>query len=159
MSQITISLNYDSLYEVVSRSLSIVGKRIRDDKGTPEYEDVTLGSREKEIIMDYLRQAVIDLSAELSAFIVGGTDTGITFFLDMPDNYKESLGPFVHESCEAYCVSYALYSWFFIAVPRIAPRYLDDCKRQLAAVIRLIHEKKAPEAATSSPLDVVAEVE
>lgn len=154
-----ITLNYETLYGIVSRSLSVIGKRSRNEDGTADYENVTLGSREKEIISDYFRQAVIDLSAELSAFITGGTDTGITFILDLPESHKASLEPFIAKSCEAYCVSFALYSWFDVTLPRIAPRYLDDCKRQLAAVIRLIHEKKAPEAATSSPLDVVAEVE
>lgn len=153
-----ITLNYETLYGIVSRSLSVIGKRSRNEDGTPDYESVTLGSKEKEIISDYFRQAAIDLSTELSTFITASTNTSVTFTLALPVKYNEALEPFIVKSCEAYCVSYALYSWFDVALPRIAPRYLDDCKRQLAAVIRLIHDKKAPEAAASSPTDISTNV-
>lgn len=147
-----ITLTYQSLYETVSRSLSIIGKRSVDDQGNLLFKDITLGTREQEIVTDYFRQAVIDLSAELAALITDSTDASIT--LKLPTSHNAALEGFIQKSCEAYCVSYALYSWLFITAPRIAPRYLDDCKRQLASVIRLVYEKKAPEAPAASPLDI-----
>lgn len=151
-----ITLTYQSLYETASRSLSIIGKRSVDEQGNLLFKDITLGTREQEIITDYFRQAVIDLSAELAAFITASTETAIT--LTLPTNHNTALDSFIQKSCESYCISYALYSWLFITAPRIAPRYLDDCKRQLAAVIRLVHEKKAPEAPAASPLDITTTV-
>ncbi len=153
-----ITLNFDTLYQKVSRSLSIIGKRSIDDKGNLLFKDITLGSKEKELANDYFRQAVIDLSAELSAFITASNNTAITFKLEMPTNYRDSLESFVVNSCEAYCVSYALYSWFTITAPRIAAKYADDCKRQVAAVIRLIHEKEAPDASSNGILDTSTSV-
>lgn len=138
-----INISYATLYEEVSRSLSIIGKRSVDDDGTPLFKDITLSSREQEIISDYIRQAAIDIAAETAAFITASTDQSVT--LTLPTNSNQALEPFIQKSCAEYCVSYALYSWLFITAPRIAPRYLDDCKRQLSAVVRLVHEKKAPQ--------------
>ena len=154
----TITLTYTSLYDIVERSLSIIGKRSTDDKGNLIFTDITLGSRETELINDFFRQAVIDLSAETAALITAGTETSIT--LTMPNNHNSALETFIQKSCEAYCVSYALHSWFTITAPRIADKYLEDCKRQLAAVIRLVYDKEAPTAPTgASPTDIDCVVE
>lgn len=139
-----ITLNYTDLAAVVDRQLSIVGKRSTDEQGNRLFTDITLGTREKSLIDDYIRQAVIDISTETAALITAGTMTQIT--LTFPSNHNSVLETFIQQSCEAYCVSFALWSWFNITAPRIASRYLDDCKRQLASVIRLTNEKKAPAA-------------
>lgn len=142
-----ITINYTTLYETVERSLSIIAKRSLDDKGNLLFADMTLGTREQELITDYIHQAVLDIVAETEAFITGSTDnTQVT--LTFPTNHNSQLEPFIQKSCDAYCVSYALYTWFFIVYPRIATQYADDCKRQLATVIRLVNEKKAPENST-----------
>lgn len=137
-----ITLNYTDLAAVVDRQLSIVGKRSTDDEGKRIFTDITLGTREKSLIDDYIRQAVIDISTETAALITAGNMTQIT--LTFPSNHNTVLETFIQQSCEAYCVSFALWSWFNITAPRIAGRYLDDCKRQLGSIIRLINEKKAP---------------
>ena len=146
----TITLNFTNLYNVVARTLSIVGKRSTDDKGNRIFTDITLGTNEKEIISDYFRQAVIDLSAETAAFITASSDTtNQTITLTFPTNHNSQLETFIQKSCEAYCVSFALYAWLNIVAPRIAERYSDDCKRQLAAVMRLVYDKKPPVSAVS----------
>ena len=141
-----IRLEYNKLLGKVERSLSVIGKRMTDDKGEPLFKDITLGSREKEIIKDYFRQAVIDLSKELSGFIVASSDEGFTFILNLPDNHDDAIELYIQQSCEAYCVSYALYSWFTVAAPRLTQKYVDDCSRQLDAVKRLVYDKRAPKA-------------
>ena len=139
-----ISLEYNKLLGKVERSLSVIGKRMTDDKGNLLFKDITLGSREKEIIIDYFRQAVIYLSKELSGFIVASSDEGFTFTLELPDNHDPAIELYIQQSCEAYCVSYALYSWFFITTPRLAQKYIDDCNSQTDAVKRLVFDKRAP---------------
>lgn len=139
-----ITISYQALYEKVSRSLSIIAKRSVDDKGVLLFKDITLSTREQEIMTDYFKQAVLDIVAAAAAFIAENSDNTITFVLDLPENHRSSLDSFIQKSCEEYCVSYALYSWLFITAPRIAPRYLDDCKRQLSVIIRLVHEKEPP---------------
>lgn len=136
------TFDYTALYGKVSRSLSIIGKRSTDEQGNRLFADITLGSRETEIIEDYMRQAVIDLAAEMEAFVTGETDTTIT--ITLPSNHNSALETFIGKSCDEYCVSYALYSWFTVTAPRIAEKYLGDMKRQLSAVVRLINERKAP---------------
>lgn len=147
-----ITLDSNTLAGEVKRSLSIIGKRSVDDKGEPAYKDITLGSLEDPLLADYFRQAVIDISTETAAFITAASDTQIT--LTFPTNHNTVLETFIQQSCEAYCVSYALWSWLTITAPRIASRYLEDCKRQIGSIIRLIHDKKSPTAAASSPLDI-----
>lgn len=139
-----ITIDYTALYETASRSLSIIGKRSSDDNGNPLFKDITLGTREQGIVTDYFRQAVIDLSAELSGFITTASSSSVTFTLTLPSNHNTALDPFIQKSCEAYCVSYALASWFTVTAPRIAGMYEKDCVRQLSAVIRLVNEKNAP---------------
>lgn len=141
-----ITLTYSSLAEVVDRQLSIVGKRSTDENGKLLFADITLGSKEKSLIEDYIRQAVIDITTEMSAFVTAGSMTQVT--LTFPTNHKPALETFIQQSCEAYCVSFALYSWFTVTAPRIADKYLGDCKRQLSAVIRLTNEKGAPQGST-----------
>lgn len=145
---INITISYQALYETVSRSLSIIAKRSVDDKGVLLFKDITLGTREQEIIADYFRQAVLDIVAAAAAFVADNSDDSITMVLDMPENHRASLDGFIQDTCEEYCVSYALYSWLFITAPRIAPRYIEDCKRQLSTLMRLLHEKEPPELNT-----------
>lgn len=151
------TFDFTTLYGKVSRSLSIIGKRSIDDQGNLLFKDITLGSNETELISDYLRQAVIDIVTELGAFITAQTD-GVSITVTFPTNHNNVLDTFIGSSCDEYCVSYALYSWFNITAPRIAAKYLEDCKRQLAAVIRLAHDKQPPASSASSPLDISATV-
>lgn len=142
-----ITLVYNDLYDKVSRSLSIIAKRMTDDKGNLLFKDITLGTREKEIIYDYFSQAIIDLSTELASFIEMATDDYATFPLALPSNRIAGMKKFIQGACESYCVSYALHSWFVITAPRLAEKYSADCQRQVNAVIRLVNNKKAPSPA------------
>lgn len=65
----TLTLDFGTLYGIVERSLSIIGKRSIDDQGNLLFRDITLGSREKTIICDYFINAFVDLCAELDKFI------------------------------------------------------------------------------------------
>lgn len=152
----TITLDFTALQAKVELSLSVIGKRTVDDKGERLFTDITVSTREKEIISDYFRQAVIDLAAELTAFISASTDTTIT--IDLPTNHSSALDTFITKSCEAYCVSYALASWFNVTAPRLTEKYNADCTRQIAALIRIIHDKRAPVAASSNPVDIQTSV-
>ena len=157
-----VTLTFSTLQEKVSRSLSIIGKRAKDENGKLLFEDITLGSREQELILDYLRQAIIDLSAELAAKITGVTDgtllTTKTITLTFPDNYNSSLDQFIIQSCNEYCVSYALYSWFTVTMPTLAEKYLADCTRQMGVLHRITHEKRQPTQSSQTYEDVNGEV-
>ena len=65
----TLTIDFGTLYGIVERSLSIIGKRAVDDKGNLLYRDITLGSREKTIICDFFINAFVDLCASLDKFI------------------------------------------------------------------------------------------
>lgn len=77
------------------------------------------------------------------------TEQTVTFTLQVPENWNEGLQTSLGSVLRDYCVSYALYSWFTITAPRIAEKYLGDMQRSVAALIRLVYNKKAPE----EPLD------
>lgn len=319
----TITLDYASLYNLVERSLSVIGKRSTDDKGELLFKDITLGSRERKIVYDFFETAFIDLCAELGKFITAQMETvsGVTSFIyttfwtnqaastfvsqitttgqylykydsgdlyvsnlsypfstispetnalfvyqdtyykwdsgltqltdeevaeltdeqktaatiltyynvdpdsvtvsqadvylyydgsvyqsnrdasfsiasipagaaivdpqgrayvkegnqlinvptdpaesvsltiTVPDNWNQALLLSLSQSLKGYCVAYALYSWFVITAPRIAEKYLEDCKRMLAASIQLVHEKKEPAAVIQDYNDVNGTVE
>jgi len=145
-----ITLNFTALAADVKRSLSIIGKRSIDENGNLMFKDITLSSQEEPLLDDYFQQAVIDLTTETDTFITASTDTSLT--LTFPVNHNGALTPAITKVCKAYCVSYALYSWFSIVAPRLVEKYMGDCKRQTGALVRLIHNKKAPEASEHSPL-------
>ena len=138
-----ITLTYSDLYAIVERSLSIIAKRSVDDKGYPVFDNITLGSRETEIITDYIKQAAVWLATETAGFITASSENSIT--LTFPTNHNTNLEVFITNSCKGYCVSYALYSWFTVTAPRLAEKYLADSNNNLSAVIRLTTDKKAPE--------------
>lgn len=140
-----ITINYSTLYNKVARSLSVIGKRIVDENGNTLFGDITLSSRETEIMTDFFKQAVIAITAETASFVSGSKpNTSIT--LTFPDNHNRDLDPFIQDACDEYCVSYALYSWFVVTEPKIAEKYNADSVRQLAVINRHIHEKNAPSA-------------
>lgn len=145
-----ITFNFNNLAEEVKRSLSIIGKRSVDESGNLLFKDITLSSLEEPLLNDYLQQAVIDLTTETDTFITASTETTLT--LTFPTNHNDALDTAITKVCKAYCVSYALYSWFSIVAPRLVEKYMGDCKRQAGALIRLIHNKKAPAESSSSPL-------
>ena len=64
-----ITLTYSDLLAVMERSLSIIAKRSTDDQGNRLFDNITLGSREKQIASDFFTTAFIELSAELSDYI------------------------------------------------------------------------------------------
>lgn len=64
-----ITLNFNTLYDKVARSLSIIGKRSIDDNGNLLFRDITLSTREHEIINDFFVSAFTELCAELNKFI------------------------------------------------------------------------------------------
>lgn len=69
-----ITINYANLYGIVERSLSIIAKRSVDDQGNPLFDNITLGSREKDIIYDYFHNASVDLCTELGKFMTAEID-------------------------------------------------------------------------------------
>lgn len=87
-----ITLNFGTLYDKVARSLSIIGKRSIDDKGNLLFRDITLGSREREIISDFFVNAFTELCAELNKFITAevqnhsgfNASVYISFWTDQP---------------------------------------------------------------------------
>ncbi len=155
-----ITLEYATLTETVKRSLSVIGKRSIDKDGNLLFTDITVGTNEEPLITDYLRQAVIDLSTELSSFapVPDVSPEGITLYLDLPTNHNEDMLPFIQQCCEAYCVSYALYSWFTVTAPRLTEKYQADCTRQSSALIRLLHEKSAPDTPELTYADIPGSV-
>lgn len=152
-----ITLNYTDLYVIVERSLSIIGKRSADDQGNLLFEAITLGSREKELITDYIKQSAVWLATETSSFITASTVNSVT--LTFPSNHNANLDVFIEQACKDYCVAYALYSWFTITLPRLSEKYQGDCSRDIATIIRLVNNKKMPEpTSSSSPTDVTTTV-
>ena len=141
-----ITINYANLYAVVERSLSIIAKRSVDDHGNPLFDNITLSSRETDIVTDFIKTASVNIASETSAFVTASTDNSIT--LTFPTNHNAALDNFIQKCCNGYCVSYALYSWFTVTAPRLSEKYLGDCTRNLSALIRLVNEKKAPEGTT-----------
>lgn len=76
----TLTLDFGTLYGIVERSLSVIGKRSIDDNGNLLFKDITLGSREKAIISDYFTNAFVDLCAELKQYITAEVNSieGVT---------------------------------------------------------------------------------
>lgn len=221
-----INISFADLFDIVSRSLSIIGKRSVDDKGNPLFKDITIGTNEKEIINDFFTNGLSNLIVELSHFVsveqynngitstiytnywreeevtptaagmywykpstqvlyksndqmewaaetksattayvdeqgrhywwhnstmepIGtGVGGSVTLNLSTFTNWNNALELTLITSINNYLTSYALYSWFVITAPKIAEDYAGKANNQLAAVVRLINEKKAPAEST-----------
>ena len=152
-----ITLTYTDLAATVKRSLSIIGKCSIDDNGNRLFKDVTLGTLEEPILADFFKDAAIQLKTKTQHF-VSATD-GTTVTLTFPDNRTTANGTTLKDAFEAYCVAYALYSWFLIVAPRIAPKYLDDANRHLSEVVRLSYYKAPPATSAADYTDVTGGIQ
>lgn len=151
----TITINNTNLLAEIKRSLSIIGKRSVDDEGNLLFKDITLSSREEGIVGDYINNAVNMLVAELAGFVTGTTGgIQVTF----PANQNSNLESYIQTACNAYIIAYCLYSWFVITAPKIAAKYQGDADNQLAAIIRMTHEKKEATPPSSDYTDVTGNV-
>lgn len=150
----TIDISVTVITEMVKRTLSIIGKRSFGDNGQPLFEDITLSSAETDLISDYVYVAFQHVQGELAKFatitlvtegmIVGGNSGQPLGNAQMSIDNDNSLT--IDKAIRLYCVSYSLYSWFSFSLPRLADKYNKDCETLMAAIIRMVHEKKSPEA-------------
>lgn len=74
-----IILNYGSLYDIVARSLSVIGKRANDNNGNNLFGSVTLGTAEKNIVCDFFANAFTEICATISRFITSEVHTSSSF--------------------------------------------------------------------------------
>ena len=58
-----ITIDFGTLYTIVARSLSVIGKHSTDNEGNRLFADITLGSREKAIMADFFNTAFVDRGA------------------------------------------------------------------------------------------------
>lgn len=137
-----VTLDFATLAKTVQRSLSIIGKRSTDENGNLLFKDITLGSLEEPILLDYFRDALIQLKTATNHFSSSTTDTTIT--LSFPSNHPTGNDTTIRDAFAAYCVAYALYSWFTVVAPRLVTKYQEDANRHMAAVIALAFSKQPP---------------
>jgi len=151
-----ITLDYTALYDLVERSLSVIGKRATDEDGNRIFNDITLGTKEQDIVKDFLRLAVVNITTETALFVTGGNNDSVVLTID--SRWNEHLDFFLNQACQNYCIAYTLYSWFIVTSPRLSEKYEKDMNSQLTAIVRMSTEKKAPESTATSPLDITSEV-
>ena len=139
-----ITLDFQTLTKIVKRSLSIIGKRSVDADGNLLFKDITLGSMEEPILVDFFKEAVIQLKTQTDQFLAATTESNIT--LTFPSNHPDNKDTTIRDAFSSYCVSYALYSWFIIVAPKIAQKYLEDANTHMKSFIRLAYFKAPPES-------------
>lgn len=148
-----ITLSYIDLYGVVERTLSIVAKRSIDDQGNRLFDNITLGSREKTLVYDYFRSAIVGLAADLRQYVTVETpaETQYTVTITLYDDANAALTSTITQAIKDYIVAYALYSWFTITAPRINEKYLADANAQKSFIIAQVFHRQRP-AALPNPL-------
>ncbi len=155
----TISISIDKITEKVQRSLYIIGKRSSNDDGTSLFQDVSLSTNETDLISDYVYVAFQHIQTELAKFVtISQVEEHSTenVFISAEMSVDDNSGSLtLDKTVELYCVSYALYSWFVFSVPRIADKYNRDCETLMADIIRIVHNKKEPEASADDYEDGV----
>lgn len=149
--QITIS--YTELYGVVERSLSIIAKRSVDDQGNRLFDNITLGSREKTLMYDYFRSAIVGLAADLRQYVTVETPSteSYTVTVTLYDDANTALTETIKQAIKDYIVAYALYSWFTVTAPRIHEKYLADSNAHKSFIIAQMYHRKRP-ATMPNPL-------
>lgn len=139
-------LNYTELYAVVERSVSIIAKRSVDDQGNHLFDNITLGSRETEIINDYFRSAIVSLAADLRQYVTleQASTSSYTIAITLYPDYNNKLENTIVQAIKDFMVAYALYSWFTISAPRIADKYLSDANAQKSYIIAQVFHRQRP---------------
>lgn len=74
-----ITLDFGSLYDIVARSLSIIGKRANDKDGNNIFGNITLGSAEKKIVCDFFANAFTEICGTLGRFLTSEIRTSSSF--------------------------------------------------------------------------------
>lgn len=141
-----ITLTYTELYGVVERSLSIIAKRSIDDQGNLLFDNITLGTREVELINDYFKSAIVHLAAELRQYVTletvatGSFTMTITLYSDANPNLEET----IKQAIKDYIVAYTLYSWFTVTAPRLYEKYLADANAQKNFIVAQVFHRQRP---------------
>lgn len=142
-----ITLTYTELYAVVERSLSIIAKRSVDDQGNLLFDNITLGTREVELVNDYFRSAIVHLAADLRKFVTLETPaTGsYTIGITLGDDANPHLEDTIRQAVKDYVVAYALYSWFTVTAPRLHEKYLADANAQKSFITYQVFNRQRPD--------------
>ena len=148
-----IILDYNELYGVMERSLSIIAKRSVDDQGSPIYDNITLGSREKELAYDFFRTAIVALAADMRMYVTleSSTTTSYTITINLYPDTNVSLENTIRQAVKDYIVAYALYSWFTVTSPRLTEKYQADAESQRRYIISQVFHRQRP-ASMPDPL-------
>lgn len=142
-----IVITYSDISAIVERSLSIIGKRSVDDAGNLLFKDITIGTREKDILKDYYKSAIMHIAAETRQYIRLETDatTSFTIRLTLDDDANPQLETSIKQAITEYIVAYALYSWFTVSAPRLYQKYLTDSQNALSYLTYQIYNRKRPD--------------
>lgn len=138
-----ITLDFNTIYDAVGRTLSIVGKRTKDESGGSLYRDFTLGTKEQPIVNDFIKTAVTAITVATSSFVSATSSDSIT--LTFPDSHPAGLEGPVDTACKDYCIAYALYSWLATVSPELSKKYGEELQGRLASIVSLVYEKRSPE--------------
>ena len=159
----TFSILFANITEKVKRSLSIIGKRAKDDNGNTLFADITLSSIEEGIIRDFTDAAITEIVNEVRRLLKTfsfhtATNIGIDLTLLLPDDYNEALDTMIASAIDNFCTAYSLYSWFVITAPRISEKYRADANAHLQLIISMLfHRKETPESELPNPLKPLVE--
>lgn len=142
-----IIINYSDISEIVERSLSIIGKRSIDEQGNLLFKDITIGTREKEILTDYCKSAIMHIAAELRQYVRLETPTADTYTIRIILNYDANpyLEDSIRQAVTEYIIAYALYSWFTVSAPRLYQKYLTDSQNALNYLTYQVYNRKRPD--------------
>lgn len=142
-----IVITYSDISAVVERSLSIIGKRSIDDQGNLLFKDITIGTREKEILTDYCKSAIMHIAAELRQFVRLETPTSTTYTIrfTLSNDANPDLEDSIKQAVTEYLVAYSLYSWFTVTAPRLYQKYLTDSQNALGYLTYQVFNRKRPE--------------
>lgn len=141
-----IEITYSDISSIVERSLSIIGKRSIDEKGNLLFKDITIGTREKEILTDYYKSAVMHIASELRRYVTLETSAtaSYTIQLTLDDDYNDKLQNTIIQSVKEYIVAYSLYSWFTVTAPAIYKKYLADAQNAMGYLTYQVFHRKRP---------------
>jgi hypothetical protein len=175
-----ITLDYGSLYDIVARSLSIIGKRASDNEGRNIFGNITLGSAEKKIACDFFANAFTEICATLGRFITSEirstssfsdsaqidfwsdqtpstdditSDGQLLYRYDQLKLYRASLSfPFVAQSPSSDTVYKYGDNYYDYTLTQIA----EPTEEQMAAAITLDYFETDPQTITATSAGLLA---
>lgn len=160
---VSINVTFTTLFPDIQRHLSIIGKRLHNNKGENLFSAVTLSSAEKDILALYMQQGAQNVVAVIEQFVSNYIEstTKVAFHVTNTrwnDPNTPNFYPAFIKAFNSYLINYTLSEYLGMNFPELAKKYTQASLNYLTAIIQLVVFKAPPAPSDSEGPSVQAQL-